>query len=338
MRGYVPPMCDDRHIDTINGNEVPNLSPLIKGKPKVRDSDDYEDHPSIKGPMKKRRMYIVESDDEESDCGDQNSMDLNNPNNVTFSIALESVRREFYSCSQPIDEPIWRSEVWPKSLKAPTDDNIGLYFFPHKMRVNKGMDQLVKDIVENDMTLCAVVGEARMLVFPSTLLPEKYQTFQGKHYLWGAFKRREEHQHQQAVAASKQQHGLDQHCKKDVVSNLHDEAQRKDDPYNIQETLATRKHALRLGKKPQLSVTEVDRHNDMVEEECAEARAMERTNQTHVADASIDVASANIHGRVVGLLLQQTPRVEELIREMQREGKLVATLEGKMIGATTMLP
>ncbi|KAL5205634.1 hypothetical protein ABZP36_033843 [Zizania latifolia] len=383
MRGYVPPTCDDRHIDMINGNEVPNLSPLIKEKPKVHDRDDCEDHPPNKGPMKKRRMYIVESDDEESGCGDQNSIDLNNPNNVTVSVAPESSGGSSIVAHSPLMnlfgggqdyiplsahlstkscKKVWdlsisipsivqmtklsRSEVWPKSLKAPTDDNIGLYFLPHKMRVNKGMDQLVKEIVENDMTLCAVVGEARMLVFPSTLLPEKYQTFQGKHYLWGAFKRREEQQ-QDAVASEQQQRGSDQRCKQvgeestkqDVASNQHDEAQHRDDPYNMQEMPAARKHAMCLGKKPQLPASEVDRHGDMVEEQRAKARAAERApGQPHVADESIGAASANLHGRVVGLLLRQTPRLEELIREMQREGELVATMEGKMIGATTMLP
>mgnify|MGYP003702766553 CR=1 FL=1 len=38
------------------------------------------------------------------------------------------------------------------------------------------MDQLVKEIVEKDMALSAVIGEAQMLMFPSTLLPEKYQS------------------------------------------------------------------------------------------------------------------------------------------------------------------
>ncbi|KAG8049940.1 hypothetical protein GUJ93_ZPchr0009g2043 [Zizania palustris] len=364
MMAYIPPMCDDCYIDMINENEVPNLSPLIEGKPKVHDGDDCEDHRPTKGPMKKRRKYIVESDDEEFDCGDQNSMYLNNPSNVTVSHAPEFVRREFYSCSHLIDEPIWsgifkigrdiyiplsahlstksykkvwdlsisiplivqvtklsRSEIWFKSLKTSTDDNIGLYFLPHKMRVNKAMDQLVKEIVENDMTLCAIVGEA---------------PFQGKHYLWSAFKRKEEQQ-QATGASERQQRGSDQCCKKDVASNQHDEVQCRDVQYIMQETLATRKHVMCLGKKPQPPVFEVDRHDDMVEDQRAEARVTECTDQLHVVDESIGVASTNLHGRLVGLLLRQTPRVEELIREMQREGVLVATMEGKMIGATTML-
>ncbi|KAG8049971.1 hypothetical protein GUJ93_ZPchr0009g419 [Zizania palustris] len=159
----------------------------FEGKPKVHDGDDCEDHRPTKGPMKKRRKYIVESDDEEFDCGDQNSMYLNNPSNVTVSHAPEFVRREFYSCR---------------------------------------------------ISLMNLFG-ARMLVFPSTLLPEKYQSTYMEHYLWSAFKRKEEQQ--QATGASEhQQRGSDQCCKKDVASNKHDEVQCRDDQYIMQETLATR--------------------------------------------------------------------------------------------------
>ena len=38
------------------------------------------------------------------------------------------------------------------------------------------MDQLVKEVVENDMVLQAVIGEAEMLIFPSVLLPEQHKS------------------------------------------------------------------------------------------------------------------------------------------------------------------
>uniref|UniRef100_A0A0A8YE30 AIPP2-like SPOC-like domain-containing protein n=1 Tax=Arundo donax TaxID=35708 RepID=A0A0A8YE30_ARUDO len=46
--------------------------------------------------------------------------------------------------------------------------------------------------MENYLALRAVIDEAEILIFPSSLLPEQYQTFQTKHYLWGVFKPREE--------------------------------------------------------------------------------------------------------------------------------------------------
>ncbi|CAM0957316.1 unnamed protein product [Alopecurus aequalis] len=86
-----------------------------------------------------------------------------------------------------------RFETEPKCFRAsgPTEDNIGLYFFPQGMRPNEDYDKLVKEVMDKDLILRAIVDEAEMLIFPSILLPERHQTFQGKQYLWGLFKRRE---------------------------------------------------------------------------------------------------------------------------------------------------
>ncbi|KAL6641852.1 hypothetical protein ACP70R_020033 [Stipagrostis hirtigluma subsp. patula] len=89
-----------------------------------------------------------------------------------------------------------RSANWPKIWKGskPNGDTIGMYFLPHKMRHDEEqrhdeeLDKLVKEVVENDLVLRAVMSEAEMLIFPSIILPERYQTFQAKHYLWGVFK------------------------------------------------------------------------------------------------------------------------------------------------------
>ncbi|OQU78766.1 hypothetical protein SORBI_3008G044500 [Sorghum bicolor] len=87
-----------------------------------------------------------------------------------------------------------RLEVQPKAweLSKPTADDIGIYFFPHEMRQDEVLDQLVREVMQNDLALRAVVGEAEMLILPSVLLPNHHQTFQGKYYLWGVFKRRED--------------------------------------------------------------------------------------------------------------------------------------------------
>ncbi|XP_006664358.1 uncharacterized protein LOC102707638 [Oryza brachyantha] len=83
-----------------------------------------------------------------------------------------------------------RLEVWPMSseVSGPTDENIHMILFPHSIRSDKDVDQLIKELMDNDLALRAVVGEAEMLIFPSIILPKQYQTFKGKHYLWGVFR------------------------------------------------------------------------------------------------------------------------------------------------------
>lgn len=38
------------------------------------------------------------------------------------------------------------------------------------------LDKLVKEVIEGDLVLQTVIGEAEMLIFPSTLLPERYKS------------------------------------------------------------------------------------------------------------------------------------------------------------------
>ncbi|KAK1322672.1 hypothetical protein QJS10_CPA02g00440 [Acorus calamus] len=84
----------------------------------------------------------------------------------------------------------WLShDDWPQSLQItpPTDENIGLYFFPerHKMR----LDKLEK--ATRIKTLRVILDEAELLVFSSYLLPQKHQRIHGQFYLWGLFRRRQ---------------------------------------------------------------------------------------------------------------------------------------------------
>ncbi len=37
------------------------------------------------------------------------------------------------------------------------------------------LDQLVKEVIEYDLALRAVMGKTEMLIFPSTMLPKQYQ-------------------------------------------------------------------------------------------------------------------------------------------------------------------
>ena len=50
-----------------------------------------------------------------------------------------------------------------------------LLFFPIP-RQDNDMDQLVKEVIENDLVLRAIVGDVEMLIFPSILLPNRHQS------------------------------------------------------------------------------------------------------------------------------------------------------------------
>ncbi|KAK3119815.1 hypothetical protein QOZ80_9AG0675650 [Eleusine coracana subsp. coracana] len=83
-------------------------------------------------------------------------------------------------------------KAWPSRWEEsePTAEDVALYFFPDNMRPNKDLDQLVHDVTVQSIVLKYAVGFAKLLIFPSVFLPEKFQLFQGKHYLWGVFKQR----------------------------------------------------------------------------------------------------------------------------------------------------
>ncbi|XP_062203479.1 uncharacterized protein LOC133905733 [Phragmites australis] len=97
---------------------------------------------------------------------------------------------------QPVVEvmKLPRLQAWPKrwTSSGPTDDSIGLFFFPRVSRANEVSNRVVNKIIKSDAALKVTVGIAELLIFPSVLLPEQYHFFQGKHYLWGVFKRKED--------------------------------------------------------------------------------------------------------------------------------------------------
>uniref|UniRef100_A0A0E0R4I8 AIPP2-like SPOC-like domain-containing protein n=1 Tax=Oryza rufipogon TaxID=4529 RepID=A0A0E0R4I8_ORYRU len=83
-------------------------------------------------------------------------------------------------------------KAWPKSWEkasVPSAESIGLFFFSQNTRSNKEFDDLVKHVIDYDIVLETDVSFAKLLVFPSVVLPAEYRVFQGKHYLWGVFKR-----------------------------------------------------------------------------------------------------------------------------------------------------
>lgn len=83
-----------------------------------------------------------------------------------------------------------RSAVWPKgfSESGPNDESIALYFFPESESVERAYDNLVDDMISHDLGIKAMIKNAELLVFPSTVLPIKHRRFQAKYYLWGVFR------------------------------------------------------------------------------------------------------------------------------------------------------
>ncbi|KAL5225037.1 hypothetical protein ABZP36_011676 [Zizania latifolia] len=243
-----------------NGQSLKNDSPV--NKQKCLEDGEYD--PQLDSlvpqpvestwPIKKRRRYIDSKYDEEgevivgsviSECALKDvariasqPVDAKDPHlqsRTTFDSDSDSVNRQYYINSRPIDMPVWsgifkaesnvavmfaahlstkacqrvleiarslppvveilklpRLEAWPKrwNTSGPTDDNIGLYFFPHSMRSNEESDRLVKEVIESDVVLKVILGAVELLIFPSIFLPEYYHVFQGRHYLWGVFKPR----------------------------------------------------------------------------------------------------------------------------------------------------
>ncbi|KAK1299611.1 hypothetical protein QJS10_CPB13g01450 [Acorus calamus] len=88
-----------------------------------------------------------------------------------------------------VEEHHLSRDEWPQSLQItpPTDENIGLYFFPerHKKRLN------MLEKAARDKTLRVILDDAELLVFSSYVLPQQHQRFLGKFYLWGLFRRKQ---------------------------------------------------------------------------------------------------------------------------------------------------
>lgn len=80
----------------------------------------------------------------------------------------------------------------PWEGSTPTADSIDFYFFSGDIRPNKELDQLVKHVADSGCVLEAVVGLAKLFLFPSVVLPGEYQMFEEKYYLWGVFQSKKE--------------------------------------------------------------------------------------------------------------------------------------------------
>ncbi|CAD6267052.1 unnamed protein product [Miscanthus lutarioriparius] len=231
-----------------------------------------------------------------------------------------------------------RLEVWPKAweVSKPIANDIGIYFFPHEMRrikmpnslfciprQDEGLEQLVREVMQNDLALRAIIGEAEMLIFPSILLSNHHQTFQRKHYLWGVFKRREDkgvvveeplsvvgccEEPNQEMVRMASAIPLERHMLPPNKSTQEAEASRLKGPTNKGFDL----------KAPG------------EEEGQAEATPVVAFPASH---GQINPSMGHTPGRLMGFVVRKTPKLDRIIREIEHEGALVFAMQGEMVGA-----
>uniref|UniRef100_A0ACD5WSQ7 Uncharacterized protein n=1 Tax=Avena sativa TaxID=4498 RepID=A0ACD5WSQ7_AVESA len=225
-----------------------------------------------------------------------------------------------------------RKEAWPKSFEAsrPTDDNIALYFLPCQMRQDAELDQLIKEVMENDMILQAAIGEdAEMLIFPSILLPEQHQTFQGKPYLRAVFKGRKN----KAATVEVKQHGKE-HCaegemgKQQASHSSVDKQGHRLAPLNTEAGPETPEEMERQDMEPEQNPS------------LAGASTLGTATGDLTMNATTSANNGQIHpcvaiptGAFFGFVVQSNPKVEQLIHEMHLEGAVVVAMRGEMIGS-----
>ncbi|XP_028766049.1 uncharacterized protein LOC114723956 isoform X2 [Neltuma alba] len=86
-----------------------------------------------------------------------------------------------------------RSDVWPPSFQRspPTNHSIGLYIFPQCESDEKLFDGMMRDVMERNLALRAIISDnVELLIFSSRLFPTQDCRMCGKYYLWGVFRQK----------------------------------------------------------------------------------------------------------------------------------------------------
>uniref|UniRef100_J3NBL2 AIPP2-like SPOC-like domain-containing protein n=1 Tax=Oryza brachyantha TaxID=4533 RepID=J3NBL2_ORYBR len=183
QQGRIPKSLLGEGDDANGSTSKQKMGQMLK-KRKTIANDDNEDleHLTSNDSTLKKKWREFDAN-EVVDVGSQNARHIKDcvPEvELTISKAIK------WHCSLPVDEPIWRPD--------------------------ESFNQLVKEAMENDLAFCAVIDKTEMLIFHSIMLPRQYQTFQGKHYLWGLFRPRKDivglAEEQAANARSSMEHGM----------------------------------------------------------------------------------------------------------------------------------
>ncbi|CAM0874573.1 unnamed protein product [Alopecurus aequalis] len=186
------------------------------------------------------------------------------------------------------------SKTCPKHLEAPmpSADSIGLYFFSSDMRPNNELDQLVKHVADSGVFLEAIVGLSKLFLFPSFVLPDGYQRFQGKPFLWGVFKPREE--------KIKRLTPVEQNCAEHITKEDH-----------VQE-----QHVLDQQDEAQGGTLDQVVHSE---------------NHTVLDDQGRPCSNPEaLPPKLCGIVVSRTPRSAQLIQELQKEGALLFAVQPVM--------
>ncbi|KAM0905295.1 hypothetical protein ACQ4PT_017475 [Festuca glaucescens] len=235
---------------------------------------------------------------------------------------------ELSTSLQPVVEVIKlpQLEAWPKSWKVsgPTDGDIALYFFPPTMSPSKKSDVLVEEIIDSGAAIKAVGGVAELLIFPSTILPEQYHVCQGKHYLWGVFKRREDESNkdnlveEQDASARAKEGEIQEHHFMDQQHAVQCESPDQHAVHVENQLLAEHNCEAQDG---QLHVPEELDHQ---EDEQSFTRPSADLGPDATTAKSIDSAGAvPPTAQLFGFVTARTPRAQQLIQQMVSEGALL---------------
>ncbi|PUZ63049.1 hypothetical protein GQ55_3G036800 [Panicum hallii var. hallii] len=226
--------------------------------------------------------------------------------------------------------------------------------------------------MDKDLVLRAAIDEAEMLIFPSLLLPERHQRFQTKHYLWAAFKAKED-KGAVIVEQEEKEKQLDSCQLAEVQSEESDQEKilmkcdkplvlvNKQLPANsIQEVVTCCIQGptnMRLGREaPEERILRESSHQAVG----TRASTAVATDATTVANAATvpseatsfatntDPVPANhrpispsmearpCSSSVFSIVVRQTPdlepKVQQFIKDMESEGSLVAVMQGEAIG------
>ncbi|XP_047087650.1 uncharacterized protein LOC124699378 [Lolium rigidum] len=202
-------------------------------------------------------------------------------------------------------------------------DSIGLYFFSSDMRPNKELDQLVKHVADSGIVLEAIVGLAKLFIVPSLILPEEYQTFQGKPYLWGVCQEKIKIKRLAPVeqilynTTFKGDHVQEQHV-------LGQQNKAQDD--TLDQVVHPENQCL------------LDANQEVGEETLSGNGRLPLVDMGDGVSANISPAD---HGqpcsnpeapslKLCGLVVSRTPRSAQLIQEMQKEGALLFAVQQVM--------
>ncbi|XP_062097671.1 uncharacterized protein LOC133803593 [Humulus lupulus] len=119
------------------------------------------------------------------------SLSIGNDNfgNVGVCAVNKSTRlssKAFYGVTLLPTQMIPRHDAWPNCFDTspPTDGIIDLYFLPASESDNQLFGRLLDYMYDQDFAIRAAVGDTRLLLFSSRILPHKYWRYEDKYYLW----------------------------------------------------------------------------------------------------------------------------------------------------------